>query len=115
MRRSQSMRFGHSRSPMVIEADQMFPPIGEPNSLQSWIADQRSGRWQPSRREAPERTRHEDVELHPGWHRDHVDELCGAAGAQTVKVGIINTYSGPLAPQDREQMERGIQLLHEAA
>src|ERR1700729_632257 len=67
--------FGHSRSPMVIEADQMFPPIGEPNSLQSWIADQRSGRWQLSRREAPERTRHEDAELHPGWHRDRVDEL----------------------------------------
>jgi branched-chain amino acid transport system substrate-binding protein len=34
---------------------------------------------------------------------------CGTAGAQTVKVGIINTYSGPLAPQG-EQMERGIQL-----
>lgn len=34
---------------------------------------------------------------------------CGAASAQTVKVGIINTYSGPLAPQG-EQMERGIQL-----
>jgi branched-chain amino acid transport system substrate-binding protein len=34
---------------------------------------------------------------------------CAAAGAQTVKVGIINTYSGPLAPQG-EQMERGIQL-----
>jgi branched-chain amino acid transport system substrate-binding protein len=34
---------------------------------------------------------------------------CGAANAQTVKVGIINTYSGPLAPQG-EQMERGIRL-----
>jgi branched-chain amino acid transport system substrate-binding protein len=34
---------------------------------------------------------------------------CGAASAQTVKVGIINTYSGPLAPQG-EQMDRGIQL-----
>ena len=34
---------------------------------------------------------------------------CGAASAQTVKVGIIYTYSGPLAPQG-EQMERGIQL-----
>ena len=43
--------------------------------------------------------------------------LLGAAsaGAQTVKIGVVNTYSGPLAAQG-DQMERGIKLymkLHE--
>ena len=37
--------------------------------------------------------------------------LLGAAsaGAQTVKIGVVNTYSGPLAAQG-DQMERGIKL-----
>ncbi len=42
--------------------------------------------------------------------------LAGAAHAQTVKVGVINTYSGPLAAAG-DQIERGINLymkLHEA-
>jgi branched-chain amino acid transport system substrate-binding protein len=34
---------------------------------------------------------------------------CGGVAAQTVKVGIINTYSGPLEAQG-DQMERGIRL-----
>jgi branched-chain amino acid transport system substrate-binding protein len=40
---------------------------------------------------------------------------CAASLAQTVKVGVINTYSGPLAAAG-EQLERGIKLymkLHE--
>ena len=35
--------------------------------------------------------------------------LAGAASAQTVKIGVINTYSGPTAQQG-DMLERGIQL-----